>query len=57
MSDQAFFKEVTDINTIENLRTRNEEQLMESLLPIGFNTYDEDVSKEQPNTVHDWLQY
>lgn len=47
MSDQAFFKEVTDINTIDRLRSRNEEELMESLLPIGFNTYDEDISEEQ----------
>jgi hypothetical protein len=46
MTDQAFFKEVTDINTIDRLRSRNEEELMESLLPIGFNTYDEDIEEQ-----------
>ena len=57
MTDQAFFKEVTDINTIDRLRSRNEEELMESLLPIGFNTYDEDVIEEQNIGTRQWLQY
>ena len=57
MTDQAFFKEVTDINTIDRLRSRNEEELMESLLPIGFNTYDEDVIEEQNIGTAQWLQY
>jgi hypothetical protein len=54
MTDQAFFKEVTDINTIDRLRSRNEEELMESLLPIGFNTYDEDVIEEQNIGTRQW---
>ena len=57
MTDQTFFKEVTDINTIDRLRSRNEEELMESLLPIGFNTYDEDVIEEQNIGTAQWLQY
>ena len=40
MTDQLFFKEITNINTVNNLRQRNEEELAESLLPIGFNDYD-----------------
>ncbi len=40
MTDQMFFKEITNINTVNNLRQRNEEELAESLLPIGFNDYD-----------------
>ena len=40
MTDQIFFKEITNINTVNELRQRNEEQLAESLLPIGFNDYD-----------------
>ena len=45
MSDQGFFKEITDINTVDKLRQRNEEELMESLLPIGFNNYESDEPK------------
>ena len=40
MSDQAFFKEITDINTVDKLKQRNENAMIESLLPIGFNSYD-----------------
>ena len=40
MVDQAFFKEMTDINTVDKLRQRNENEMIESLLPIGFNSYD-----------------
>jgi hypothetical protein len=40
MSDQAFFKEMTDINTVDKLKQRNENDMIESLLPIGFNSYD-----------------
>ena len=57
MTDQTFFKEVTDINTIDKLRSRNEEELMESLLPIGFNTYDEDILEEEQLGSARWLNY
>ena len=57
MTDQAFFKEVTDINTIDKLRSRNEEELMESLLPIGFNTYDEDILEDEMAGTAQWLNY
>ena len=57
MTDQAFFKEVTDINTIDKLRSRNEEELMESLLPIGFNTYDDDILEEEQLGSAQWLNY
>jgi hypothetical protein len=57
MTDQTFFKEVTDINTIDKLRSRNEEELMESLLPIGFNTYDEDILEDEQIGTAQWLNY
>ena len=57
MTDQTFFKEVTDINTIDKLRSRNEEELMESLLPIGFNTYDEDILDDEQIGTAQWLNY
>lgn len=40
LTDQSFFKEITDINTLMELREKNEEQLLEELLPFGF-TYDD----------------
>jgi hypothetical protein len=37
VSDQQFFKEMTDINTLKTLRHRSEEEMMEELLPFGFH--------------------
>jgi hypothetical protein len=36
LSDQQFFKEMTDINTLRTLRNRNEEEIMDDLLPFGI---------------------
>lgn len=44
LSDQTFFKEITDINTMSMLKQRNEDALMDALLPIGFNNYEDSVS-------------
>lgn len=58
MSDQGFFKEITDINTVDKLRQRNEEELMESLLPIGFNSYESDEPRQvvvAPDGDDSWL--
>ena len=58
MVDQAFFKEMTDINTVDKLRQRNENDMIESLLPIGFNSYDHE-QEGVPTIVSDdddsWL--
>ena len=37
VSDQQYFKEMTDINTLRKLRQRSEEEMMEELLPFGFH--------------------
>jgi hypothetical protein len=37
MSDQQYFKEMTDINTLRALRQRNEQEIMDDLLPFGFH--------------------
>jgi hypothetical protein len=37
ISDQQYFKEMTDINTLRKLRQRTEEEMMEELLPFGFH--------------------
>lgn len=36
MSDQPYFKEITDINTLVKLREKSQEEMMEDLLPFGF---------------------
>jgi hypothetical protein len=36
MSDQNYFKDMTDINTLMKLREKSEEELMGDLLPFGF---------------------
>ena len=55
LSDQPFFREITDINTMSRLRERNAEELEESLLPFGFNNSDieEDVIPANPT----WFNY
>lgn len=40
ITDQGFFKDLTDINTLQRLKQRNEEEMFEDMLPIGFNDYD-----------------
>jgi hypothetical protein len=36
MTTQLFFKELTDINTMNKLRDMNEEQIMDNLVPFGI---------------------
>lgn len=40
LTDQDFFRNITDINTMIALKQRSQEQLEEELLPFGFNTND-----------------
>lgn len=59
MTDQQYFKELTDINTLHVLREKTEEQMMEELLPFGFidDGLDEQVTeqvKEVPS-LDAWL--
>lgn len=47
MSEQAYFKDMTDINTLVKLREKTEEQIEEEMLPFGFmddgeNFYEDD---------------
>ena len=46
LSNQAFFKDLTDINTIAELRDFNEDQIMEQLTPFGIV----DTGQEQYET-------
>ena len=61
LSDQQFFKEFTDINTLSQLRERNDDQMMNDLTPFGF--YDDGTELEddgwettQP-TVGNWMNF
>jgi hypothetical protein len=36
LTDQTYFKDITDINTLSRLREKTEEQIEEDLLPFGF---------------------
>jgi hypothetical protein len=44
LSDQNFFKDSTDINTLMRLREKSEEELYDELMPFGFTTnYDDEM--------------
>lgn len=45
LSDQSFFRDLTDINTMHKLKERNEEEMMSNLMPVGFNT--DDIMEEE----------
>jgi hypothetical protein len=58
MTDQLFSREITAINTLDKLRSRNEEELMGSLLPIGFNNFDDDdIIEDHMSGSKQWLRY
>ena len=58
LTDQAFFKEMTDINTLSRLKQRNEEEMDESLMPLGFNDYDLDEVVTLPiGNQSSWFNY
>ena len=44
LTNQMFFKDLTDINTLAMLREKSEEQIMEELTPFGF--YDDGIEEE-----------
>lgn len=52
LSDQAYFKEITDINTLIELREKSEQEMMDNLLPFGFHDDglpEEDVIEYTPS--------
>jgi hypothetical protein len=56
LSNQAYFKDITDIQTLSKLRERTEEELMSDLLPFGIvdDGVDEMEMIEVPQH-NDWL--
>lgn len=49
LSDQQYFKDMTDINTLRALRKKTEEEMMEEILPFGFM---DDGQPEETNVVN-----
>ena len=48
LSNQRFFKELTDINTVINLKEMNEEKVFSELVPFGFINNGHDEHEEPP---------
>lgn len=57
LTDQAFFREITDINTMLKLKQRNAEEMDESLMPLGFNDYDLDTESSDIPVINAWFNY
>lgn len=58
LSDQTFFREITDINTMNKLKQRNEDEMLENLLPVGFNNMmDEDSELMGERDFRNWFNY
>ena len=58
LSDQTFFREITDINTMNKLKQRNEDEMLESLLPVGFNNmHEEDSELMGESDFRNWFNY
>jgi len=56
LTAQAYFKDITDINTLSRLREKTEEQIEEDLLPFGFIDVGEEIEQGpgfQP--VRSWM--
>lgn len=54
LSDQGYFKDMTDINTLMKLRERTEEQIEQDLLPFGFiddggNEFEDELAAGREN--------
>ena len=53
LSSQAFFRDMTDINTIQKLKQLNNDNIDNELLPIGFNN--DDIDDEIP--TNGWIKH
>ena len=56
LSDQSYFKDITDINTLARLREKSEEDVINDMLPFGFVDYGgslEDIIDQRP--MRTWM--
>lgn len=55
LTDQLYFKDLTDINTMSRLREKTQEEIEEDLLPFGFIVNgSEDLNDQQVTYTSDW---
>ena len=57
LSTQAYFKELTDINTMQLLKEGKDEAMMESMLPMGFNTLNDPEESFVDNSGDRWFTF
>ena len=57
LTDQTFFQEITDINTMIKLRQKTEQQIEDDLLPFGFNNDDIMLDEYLENRFPTWFNY
>ena len=63
LADQQFFKEMTDISTLRTLRQKNEEEILDELVPFGIidDGQDDDgiimsVNESRPDYADEFMQ-
>jgi hypothetical protein len=55
LSDQTFFKDITDINTLARLREKSEEEIENDLSPFGFVDHGESVHEILEKPSRGWF--
>ena len=54
LSEQGYFKDYTDINTLKTLREKTDQDIMDELLPFGFVDRGEDLEEILDDTFTEW---
>lgn len=57
LSEQPYFKEYAEINTLQTLREKTDEDIMNELLPFGFVDRGEDLEEILDDTPSEWNNY
>lgn len=55
--DQSYFKEVTDINTLMNLREKTDEQMNDDMLPFGFIMDGTESTEQAIPRYREWMDF
>jgi hypothetical protein len=55
LTNQSYFKEITDINTLSKLREKTEERIDEDLLPFGFIDVGEEMAQAGWKPAINWM--
>jgi len=56
LTDQSYFRDITDINTLARLREKTEEEIANDLVPFGFVDFGESIEEvfERP-LINNWM--